>query len=189
MVELAPVARPYAQAAFELARDSGQLAAWSSVLDTAAAAVVTPEFARLLQVPGLDLAQLAGTLADVCSEASAEARPLTGTSSAPGRGLLLLLAENRRLQCLPEIAAQFAVLRARAENAVEVEVHSATELDEQERRRLTEALERRLGKQVRLSLSVDQKLLGGAWIRVGDQVIDGSVRARLEKLANAMTAG
>lgn len=189
MAELAPIARPYAQAVFEMARDGNQLAAWSSVLELAAAAAGTGEFRRLLQKPAADLQALAGLLADICGEQLPDSAPLAGGNTAPARNFLRLLAENRRLAALPAIAEAYEALRARAENVVDVQVESATALGEAEQQRLADALRKRLGKQVRLHLKLDPALLGGARLQVGDQVIDGSVRTRLEKLANAMTAG
>jgi len=193
MAELAPIARPYAQAVFELARDGKQLPAWSSVLELAAAAAATSEFRALLQSPTADLKALAGLLAGICREqlpdcAPLSAGPQSGSDAAPAENLFRLLAENRRLAALPAIAEAYEALRARAENVVDVQVASATTLDESQQQRLTAALQKRLGKQVRLHLKLDPALLGGARLQVGDQVIDGSVRTRLEKLANAMTA-
>ena len=193
MAELAPIARPYAQAVFEMARDGNQLADWSAVLQLAAAAAATDEFHRLLQSPTADLKALAGLLTAICREQLPDNAPLSaasrsGQDAAPAENLLRLLAENRRLSALPAIAEAYEALRARAENVVDVEVASATALDEAQQQRLTEALKKRLGKQVRLHLKLDPALLGGARLQVGDQVIDGSVRTRLEKLANAMTA-
>ena len=189
MAELAPIARPYAQAVFEMARDSNQLAAWSSVLELAAAAAATSEFRALLQSPAADLQALVRLLAGICREQLKDCAPLAGGDAAPAENLLRLLAENRRLAALPAIAEAYEALRARAENVLDVQVASATALDEAQQRSLAEALQKRLGKQVRLHLKLDPALLGGARLQVGDQVIDGSVRTRLEKLANAMTTG
>lgn len=189
MAELAPIARPYAQAVFEMARDSSQLPAWSSLLALAAVAAGTDEFRRLLQKPAADLQALARLLADICREQLPDCAPLAGGDAAPALNLLRLLAENRRLSALPAIAEAYEALRARAENVVDVQVESATELDQAQQQRLADALRQRLGKQVRLHLKLNPALLGGARLQVGDQVIDGSVRTRLEKLANAMTAG
>lgn len=193
MAELAPIARPYAQAVFEMARDSNQLAAWSAVLELAAVAAATSGFRALLQSPTADLNALAGLLTGICREQLPDSAPLSGgpqagNEAAPAANLFRLLAENRRLAALPAIAEAYEALRARAENVVDVQVASAAALDEAQQQRLVEALQKRLGKQVRLHLTLDPALLGGARLQVGDQVIDGSVSTRLEKLANAMTA-
>jgi len=189
MAELGPVARPYAQAVFELAREAGQLPAWSAVLQCAALAASSAEFRALLNVPGSNLERLAGLLAGVCEDALGKEGPLAGGGDAPAHNFLRLLAENRRLAALPAIAEAFEALRAQAENTVDVRVRSASELSQAQQQRLAEALKKRYGKEVRITVELDPQLLGGARIQVGDQVIDGSVRTRLEKLANAMTAG
>lgn len=187
--DLAPIARPYAQAVFEMARDSNQMAGWSSVLAVAAGVAATSEFRLVLRSPTADLKALAGLLTGICREQLPDNAPLAGGDTAPAANLLRLLAENRRLAALPAIAEAYEALRARAENVVDVQVASATALDEAQQRSLAEALQKRLGKQVRLHLQLDPALLGGARLQIEDQVIDGSVRTRLEKLANAMTAG
>jgi F-type H+-transporting ATPase subunit delta len=99
----------------------------------------------------------------------------------------LTLAHNHRLGLLPEIAAQFEVLRAEVENVADVKIISAVELNQVQQDRLVGALKKRLKREVRLHCEVDASLVGGAIVRSGDFVIDGSLRARLERLAGAMT--
>ena len=173
MAEKATIARPYARAAFEHARASGTLAAWSELLQAASAAVEHPELAAVLTSPQLSAEQLATLLADVAGVERA----------AGGRNFLTLLAENRRLDLLPEIAGQFGKYRAQLENVAEVTVVSAVELDGAQRARLESALRSRFGREVRMQCEVDPGLLGGAVIRSGDLVIDGSLKSRLERLA------
>jgi len=103
--------------------------------------------------------------------------------SAQGKALLAVLAENDRLPLLPEIAAQFDALKAQAENKVKVTMTSATPVDAATAEQVKQALKKRLGRDVELELAVDASLIGGAVIRAEDMVIDGSVRARLERLA------
>jgi F-type H+-transporting ATPase subunit delta len=103
-----------------------------------------------------------------------------------GRNFIATLAHNRRLGLLPEIAAQFETLRAEVENVADVRVTSAVQLNEAQQQRLSSALKRRLKREVRLHCEVDPSLIGGAIVRAGDFVIDGSLRARLERLAGAM---
>ena len=103
-----------------------------------------------------------------------------------GKALLALLAENGRLTVLPEIAAQFDSLKAQAENKVKVKLISATAVDPKIAAQVTQALTKRLGREVELELEVDATLIGGAIIRAEDMVIDGSVRARLEQLAHSL---
>jgi F-type H+-transporting ATPase subunit delta len=97
-----------------------------------------------------------------------------------------LLADNNRLAVLPEIATQYAVLRAEVENTVEVTVTSALPLDAAQSEKLTQALTRRLRRTVRLHAEVDASLIGGAIVRAGDFVVDGSLRGRIERLGNTM---
>ena len=99
-----------------------------------------------------------------------------------------LLAQNRRLHVLPEIAQQYELLRAEAERSVRAELESALPVSEEEQQKISEALRERLGRDVDLVCKINEKLIGGAVIRAGDLVIDGSVRARLEALAAAVGA-
>jgi F-type H+-transporting ATPase subunit delta len=105
-----------------------------------------------------------------------------------GRNFVSLLANNRRLGFLPEIAALFEQMKADVENAVDVEVVAATQLTPEQESRYAAALQKKLGRQVRLHTRVDGSLLGGAVLKAGDLVIDGSLRGRLERLATEMTA-
>ena len=105
-----------------------------------------------------------------------------------GKGFLRLLAENDRLTALPEIAAQFDALKAQAENKVKATLVSAAEVDAAVAEQVAQALERKLGRKVELTLAVDPEILGGAVIRAEDMVIDASVRTRLRELANALVA-
>ena len=104
-----------------------------------------------------------------------------------GKNLLSLLVENRRLNTAPAIAEQYEALRAAAENRVDVDVVSASELSQAQQDKLSAALAKRLGRDVRLSCSVDAELLGGAVLKAGDLVIDGSLKADLQRLASAVT--
>lgn len=174
MAELDTVARPYAKAAFASASDAGALPAWSALLRAAAIGAGEPAFARLVGNPNVPPAELAAVLADVAR------------ADAHGRAFLQLLAERRRLPALPAIAAQFEALRAAAEGRVDVELVSAAELSDEQERRFAAALKQRLGREVVIQARVDAALLGGAIVRAGDLVIDGSVRGRLRKLAAAL---
>ena len=105
-----------------------------------------------------------------------------------GRNFVRTLADNRRLSLLPEISARFDELKGEAEGVVDVTVTSAAPLDESQRGKLATALERRLGRSVRLQCATDPALIGGAVLRAGDMVIDGSLRGRLERIAYELTA-
>lgn len=178
MAEKATIARPYARAAFAHAREAKALAAWSGLLATGAQVVSDPQVARLLSSPHVTAAQLVALLADA-------AGPQVDDAS---RNFLRALAHNRRLGLLPEIASQYEVLRAAEENYVDVEVIAAMAVDATQEQRLAGALRQRLGREVRLHTSIDASLIGGAIVRAGDLVIDGSLKGRLERLASAVTA-
>lgn len=176
MAELSTLARPYAKAAFEYARDAGALADWEGQLGTAAAVAADPAMAAVLNNPALTDEQQAQTLTDVCGDAL----------SAPARNFVAILASNKRLGLLPEIYSQFALYKANQEKSVDVEVVSAFDLDDATRDKLAAALGKKLEREVKVTTATDESLLGGVLIRAGDMVIDGSVRGRLNKLAEAM---
>ena len=178
MAELSTLARPYAKAAFEYAVDKNQLVPWYEQLATVAAVVANESMAGVLNNPSLTAAQQAGKLGDVCGGA------LTGEM----RNFLAILASNKRLALLPEIYAQFAQYKANREKTVDVEVISAFDLADSARDRLAEVLGNKLERQVEVRTSTDSNLLGGVLIRAGDLVIDGSVRGKLDKLAEALNS-
>lgn len=176
MAELSTLARPYAKAAFEYAKEHGALAQWAEQLATAAAVAADPAVESVLNNPALTDEQQAKTLADVCGDALGE----------PARNFIAILASNKRLSLLPEIHEQFALYKANQEKSVDVEVVSAFDLEDAARDRLAAALGKKLEREVVVTTSTDESLLGGVLIRAGDLVIDGSVRGRLNKLAEAM---
>lgn len=176
MAEKVTIARPYARAAFEYASASNALGRWSELLATASAVVADGRVARLLTNPRVTPEQLVGLIADIAGAAVDE----------HGRNFLGMLAQNRRLGVLPEIAASYEVLRAEVENVADVQITSAVALTEAQRERLAAALKKRLQREVRLHCEVDATLIGGAVVRSGDLVIDGSLKARLERLAGAI---
>jgi F-type H+-transporting ATPase subunit delta len=178
MAELTTLARPYAKAAFEYAREHDALGQWSQELALAAAVSADARLARQLASPSQTAAEQVALLVRVCDE----------QLSAPLRNFLAVLADNKRLALLPQIAVLFEAMRAAHERAVEVELVSAYELDEAVTQRLRQALEKKLERSVKLRSTTDASLLGGVLIRAGDLVIDGSVRGRLNKLAAAMNS-
>jgi F-type H+-transporting ATPase subunit delta len=171
------VSRPYAKAAFEEARVPDRLAEWSQGLAAAAGVVRDPRVEQLLGNPEVPPGELAQLILDVAGEALGE----------PGRNFILTLAENRRLALLPEIAVLFDELKDEAEGVADVVVTSAAPLDAVHRKKLAAALERRLKRRVRMHCEVDSGLLGGAVLRSGDLVIDGSLRSKLERMAYELT--
>lgn len=177
MAEKATIARPYAKAAFEYAREHNAFERWSQVLASASAVVADERIEKLLTNPRVGPDDLVALIAEAAGEALED----------HSRNFLATLAHNRRLGLLPEIAAQFEVLRAEIENVADVRIISAVQLNEAQRERFANALKKRLKRDVRLHCEVDASLVGGAIVRAGDFVIDGSLRARLDRLAGAMT--
>ena len=178
MSDLTNVARPYAQAVFELARDGGNYAAWGDQLELLAAVAGNASVVELLKSPAFTSDQQVKLLLDVCGE----------KLSADGINLVKLLVNNDRVDALPEIATVYAEKRAEAESIIEADMITATPIDESQREAFSSALQSRLGRSVKLNFEVDEDLIGGAVIRAGDWVVDGSVRAQLEQLVGAVAA-
>jgi F-type H+-transporting ATPase subunit delta len=176
MAERITTARPYAKAIFALARKSNTLGPMSTGLQRAATVVTDPSVRALLGSPHVTPAQLAGLVNEVAG------------LDDNGRNFVSLLAQNRRLGFLPEIAALFEQMKSEVENAVDVEVVAAAKLTSDQESRYAAALQKKLGRQVRLHTRVDDSLLGGAVLKAGDLVIDGSLKGRLERLATELTA-
>ncbi len=178
MADKTTIARPYARAAFSDARSSGRLAPWSEALRAGSAAVQDDRVQNLLGNPHVTPQQLAQLIIDVAG----------GQLDEHGRNFVQTLAENRRLARLPEISKLFDALKDAEEGVVDVTVTSAAPLDDAQQRTLAEALAKRLKREVRLHSETDAALIGGAVIRAGDLVIDGSLRSRLERIAYELTA-
>jgi F-type H+-transporting ATPase subunit delta len=178
MADKTTIARPYAKAAFAESRADSMLGAWSEALHTAATVVDDPRVHSLLDDPHVTPAQLSQLVLDIAGAGLGE----------HGRNFLQTLAEARRLNCLPEIAALFDAYKDDAEGIADVTVTSAAPLDTRQEQMLSAALSRRLKREVRLHCTTDPELLGGAVVRAGDLVIDGSVRGRLTRIANELVA-
>jgi len=176
MAERITTARPYAKAIFALARKGNSLGDTSTGLQRAATVIVDPQVHGLLGNPHVTAAQLADLVNGIAG------------LDENGKNFIALLAQNRRLGFLPEIAALFEQMKAEVENAVDVDVLAATQLTPDQESRYAAALQKKLGRQVRLHTKVDGSLLGGAVLKAGDLVIDGSLKGRLERLATELTA-
>lgn len=187
MADKHTIARPYAQAAFDVAREAGSLDAWSRALEVAAAVMADGTVDEFLSSPALTDAQRLEFLSGLLGEAAGGDSVFAG-DDRHGTNFLKLLIEYDRVDVLPEIAEHFDDLKARVENTVDVTITSAAPVSDDLRRRITEALTSRLGREVRLETRIDENLIGGAVIRAGDVVIDGSLRSRLESLSNVLVA-
>jgi F-type H+-transporting ATPase subunit delta len=178
MADKSTIARPYARAAFEEARALKRLEPWSEALEVAAKVVADPRVAALLGNPRVTPDELAELVSSI-------AAPKLGEE---GGNFVRTLAANRRLAVLPEIAALFDELKDAAEGVADVTVTSAAPLAAGQQKALSAALEQRLQRSVRLHCVTDPALIGGAVVRSGDLVIDGSLRTRLERIAYELTA-
>ena len=181
MSSVTTLARPYAKAAFALAQEQGALAGWEEMLGASAAVVEDPTMADLLASPHLGDPAAVQLIADTVREAAAG----DGLNER-FVGYLSVLAEYGRLVLLPEITALFRDLRAEAEKRLRVRVVSAVGLDDEQSSRLRDALARRFEREIELTNEIDPKVIGGAVIYAGDEVIDGSLRGRLHKLASSL---
>lgn len=179
------IARPYARAAFELASEKGDLTKWSEALAAAKNVLADGQAVKFLAHPTLTDEVKISFLTELFKAVGGKASVLAG-GSEQGNNFLKLLLEYGRVAVLPEIAQHFEVLKANIENTVDVTVTSAAPMSTAQQKAVTDALKERLGRTVRLETEIDESLIGGAVIRAGDIVIDGSLRARLEGLSNAL---
>lgn len=177
MAELTTLARPYAKAAFEFARDVNALERWSNMLATAAAVVSDPKVARLLASPAQTAEAKAEKIVELCGD---------DIDNKVGN-FLKNLAHNNRLGLLPQVRELFELYKANQEKTVDVDITTAFALSEQQQASLAKALSAKLDREVSLQSSVDQNLLGGAVIHAGDVVIDGSVKGRLARLTESLS--
>jgi len=178
MAEPSTIARPYAEAAFKLADEKHLLAEWSRWLADLAAVATDERVGRAIRDPNLSAAKLAGLIVAI----------LAGRLSGDAENFVRLLAENGRLDVVGEIRAQFEALRNEREGVVEAEIVSAYELEAAQVADLVAGLERKMGRTVKARVSIDRELIGGVKVVLGDKVIDGSVRAQLGALEQALKA-
>ena len=176
MSEAITTARPYAQAAFDEAQKLNALKAWSEMLLSLAEAVNHPEVYAVVTNPRVPKKKVEDLM---------EAMAGSGASTQQ-RNFVRILADNQRLQVLPEIAALFETLKAEAEKTVNVVVDAAFELSAAQQDKIVSSLKKRMGREIKLTCKVNKELLGGVVIRAGDKVIDGSARTRLTEMANAL---
>lgn len=175
MSELTTVARPYAKAAFDFAVEANAVDNWFEMLVFAAEVANNETIATYLS-GGASVEQAQELFLKVCDE----------QLNSNGQNLIKVMAENERLLVLPQVAEQFGELKAEYEKEVTVDVRSAVELDAEQQKTLSAALEKRLARKVKLNCVVDDTLVSGLVIKAGDMVIDGSVRGKLDRLATTM---
>ena len=183
MAETTTVARPYARAAFEqAAAKQGGLKKWSDMLQVAAIITEHDAMRRLLANPALNATEKSDILLGICDAVGGEK-----IFVKQGRNFIKLLAANHRLGAISDIARIFETLRAEAEKTLHAEMRTAFPISDEQRDKIAGGLKRRLNRDVVLDVTVDESLLGGAIIRAGDLVIDGSAQGQLTKLAHALS--
>jgi len=178
MAEPTTIARPYAEAAFKLADAQGKLAEWSAALANLAAVAADDRVRAAVGDPNLSAAKDAGLIISI----------LTGKLSGDAENFVRVLAENGRLGVVTEIRAHFEALKNEREGTVDAEVYTAFEMDPGQLADLVSRLEKKTGRKVKTRVSVDKSLIGGVKVVIGDKVIDGSARAQLSALENALKA-
>ena len=176
MAENVTIARPYADAAFELARGAGALGPWSEALDRLAVVAADPQMRDCIADPKLQPQQLAGLFFDVAGAGL----------SAEQQNYVRVLVDNERLQVLPEIRDLFVALKNEHEGVKEANITSAFPMDDATLKALVADLEARFKAKLNVIVSVDPELIGGVKIAVGDEVIDASVRGKLANMAAAL---
>ena len=181
MSDFETLARPYARALFELAREEDKLDWWSEALDAAAQVVANDDMQQLIASPSLEEQEIAEILVSLLGSLEGVPEPTQEL-----RNLLALMAENGRLAALPAVAGRYEQLKHEVEGVVDVQVRSARKLTAKQQKALEDKLQQRFGKAVNLSVEIDKSLLAGAIIKAGDLVIDGSTRGRLDKLTSLL---
>lgn len=176
MSEYSTVARPYAKAAFDFALEQGQLDKWQAMLTFSAAVAENEQVADYLS-SSLASGQIAEFFCNVCGD----------QLDQYGQNFIRVMAENKRLAILPAVLAQFSELRAEHEAVKEVLVVSASELSQAQEKKIAQAMEKRLGKKVRLNSQIDPSVIAGVIIQYDDVVIDGSSRGQLNRLNQALS--
>jgi len=178
VAEPSTIARPYAEAAFRLADAQGKLADWSVALANLSAVAADERVRTAIGDPNLPAAKVAGLIISI----------LAGKLTGEAENFVRVLAENGRLDVLAEIRSQYEVLKNGREGVVEAEITTAFEMDQAQLADLVSRLEKKTGRKVKARVSVDKSLIGGVKIAIGDKVIDGSARAQLGALENALKA-
>jgi F-type H+-transporting ATPase subunit delta len=177
MAELATIARPYAEALFRVAK-SGNLAQWADLVSEMAQVAAHPDVKNYVGNPKLGDRQIADTFLSL----------LKSNVTPEARNFVAMLVENNRLTLLPEIGEQFHALKNAQEGAADAQIASAFELSDTQLKDLVATLEKKFGRKLNPSVTVDKALIGGVRVVVGDEVLDTSVRAKLQKMHTALTA-
>tara|TARA_B110000438_G_scaffold122844_1_gene119882 strand:- start:13 stop:564 length:552 start_codon:yes stop_codon:yes gene_type:complete len=182
MEELRTIARPYASAVFDIANNKEMLSEWSVFLKKASELLDQKDIRVLIKTPGMNKK----TIAEIFFELSVEEGE-TVENKALFSNFLNVLSENKRLNIIAMVSSQFEQKKQKAEQVSEVILSSAAPLPEEDIEEIKQALSKKLGKKIELNNSVDETLIGGAVIKIGDHMIDGSVRSQLKKMTRFLT--
>jgi F-type H+-transporting ATPase subunit delta len=177
MAEASTIARPYAAAVFDIAKSAKKLSEWSKQLETLTAIVSEEQISNLIASPNIESNQLVDLLISIAKD----------NLDQEGKNFVKVLAENDRLSVISEIATIFESLKNEAEKTVQAEVVTAYKLKDDQKSKLQAALKKRLGCEVEISSREDKSIIGGAIIRAGDLIIDGSVTAQLDRLTSELS--
>jgi len=172
------IARPYAKAAFEFALEKGQLQQWSDLLSILSSVSLDLTIQELAQQPGISREKLASLFINIAGD----------KIDQNGKNFVEMLATNKRLLALSEIKQTFDELKAEQEKSLDVSVISFSAMTEKQKELLAESLKKRLKRDITIDETIDESILGGAIIRAGDLVMDGSVKGQLDKLRNEIAA-
>lgn len=178
MAEPSTIARPYAEAVFKLADGADKRAEWSATLAMLEQVSDNERVRAVMADPNLSSAKVAGLFISI----------LAGKLSGDAENFVRVMAENRRLELLGEVRAQYEALKNAREGVIEADVHTAFELTDAQLAELVSALEKRTGRKVKAQVRLDKALIGGVRVVMGDKVIDGSARAQLGALESALKA-
>jgi len=176
MAEISTLARPYAQAIFNLANANNTLKVWSDTLALLSEVAANEAMIEIINNPDVTDEQTVSLFIDICQDNLDE----------QGINFIKLAAENNRLEVIPHIAQSFEVMRAEAEGSIEAQVISAYAVNATQKKSIAAALKKKLGREVTIKTATDKSLLGGVIIRAGDMVIDGSVKTQLEKITHSL---
>ena len=182
MEELRTIARPYAAAAFDIANNTETLSEWSVFLKKSSELLDQEDIKTIIKTPGLNKSTISEVFFELCT-----AETDSDESKQLFSNFLNVLSENKRLNTLKMVSNQFEQKKQQAEQTSEVFLTSAAKLPEDDVEQIKQALSKKLGKNIKLNSSVDETLIGGAVVKIGDHMIDGSVRSQLKKMTRFLT--
>jgi F-type H+-transporting ATPase subunit delta len=172
------IARPYAKAIFEIALENNELQKWSDLLYIFASISLDKDVVALIEKPGFPIESQITIFEEVAGSLMLK----------EAKNFLKLLAENKRLLVLADIKANFEMLKAEQEKSLDVTVISFDAMSNEQKEALAQSLKKRMNRDISINETIDKSILGGAIVRAGDLVIDGSVRGKLNKLKAELAA-